>query len=400
MSVSLGLRAQDSARVIQYTDTFRLQDQPTAFADDGLIWTTFQLQHRNRQLQDSVQMLLDSIARLQTSGYGISMADIDTVTLDSSHVAMADTITREVIRVEKLIAEEKRINQSAIEPSIFKDLQEDMDDLNRSLHQRRYWSRELNCLAQFTQNYISPNWYKGGNSSFAAFAQVKGFYNYKRDHIVWENTLDWKVGAATTGKSDTLRRYNITDDQFRVQSQFGYQVGKPIYVTGSVELNTTLWNAWNSNKKTVKTAFMTPLRFYINVGVDYRPVKKLSINFSPAVYKLTYACFHDPERVDITGFGLDQGKNLKNEFGSSIRIKYQWKPVREVTLDNDLYFYTNYRGVEFDWEIGCDFMINRFLSTRLVLHPRYCSHEINEGDSRAKLQFKELLSIGFSHKFR
>ena len=43
--------------------------------------------------------------------------------------------------------------------------------------------------------------------------------------------------------------------------------------------------------------------------------------------------------------------------------------------------------------------LNRWLSARLMLHPRYDSSVVMEGDTHAKLQFRELLSIGFAHKF-
>ena len=52
-----------------------------------------------------------------------------------------------------------------------------------------------------------------------------------------------------------------------------------------------------------------------------------------------------------------------------------------------------------DWEVTCDFIINRYMSARLTLHPRYDSSAIQEGDTHAKMQFKELISIGFAHKF-
>jgi hypothetical protein len=51
-------------------------------------------------------------------------------------------------------------------------------------------------------------------------------------------------------------------------------------------------------------------------------------------------------------------------------------------------------------EVNCDFIINRFLPARLMLHPRYDSTVIKEGDTKAKMQFRELLSIGFNHRFR
>ena len=91
---------------------------------------------------------------------------------------------------------------------------------------------------------------------------------------------------------------------------------------------------------------------------------------------------------------------LQHNIGSSVRVEYTWKPVREVALESKFYMYTNYRHIELDLEINCDFIINRFMSARLMLHPRYDTSVIMEGDTHAKIQFRELLSVGFAHKFR
>ena len=41
----------------------------------------------------------------------------------------------------------------------------------------------------------------------------------------------------------------------------------------------------------------------------------------------------------------------------------------------------------------------RLLIIGLMLHPRYDTSVIMEGDKCAKIQFRELLSLGFAHKF-
>ena len=257
-------------------------------------------------------------------------------------------------------------------------------------------------MLQFTQNYISPNWYKGGNSNFAILNIARGQINYRKNRISWENTAEWRAGITTT-PGDTLRKFNVTDDLFRIYSKFGYKIVEKLYASASVEFNTTLWNVWNENQSTVKTAFMTPAKLYINAGLDYKPIEGLSIVFAPATYKLVYAYFGDGDslrHVDVTNYGIKAGEHLLSEFGSSLRVQWRYRPFREFGIETDFYLYTNYKNVEIDWEIDGEFYITRFLSVRLMLHPRFDSAYISEGDTKPKIQFKELLSVGFSHKFR
>lgn len=142
---------------------------------------------------------------------------------------------------------------------------------------------------------------------------------------------------------------------------------------------------------------MTPFRFNLALGLDYKPVKGLSVVLSPAAFKLVYA--NDTIRSNYTGFGIEEGKKVLAEVGTSARVEWVWKPLREVALESKLYMYTNYKMVELDLEVACDFIINRFISARVMLHPRFDSSHKTEGEDKAKIQFKELISIGFAHKF-
>jgi hypothetical protein len=104
--------------------------------------------------------------------------------------------------------------------------------------------------------------------------------------------------------------------------------------------------------------------------------------------------------VNVTEYGIEGGKNMLHELGSSLRVDWRWQPVREIIVDMNFYFFTNYKRVETELELDVDFIINRYLSAKLMLHPRYDSTvELADGQ-RNKLQFKELISIGFSHTFR
>ena len=406
-------------------DTFKLQDQPKAADNDDLLLQLVARQsrdiyHRDSLHNDSVLTQLrtrDSLLQAELAALQEQIAQTqDSITLlektlqfgSNGRQEIRDTLVVDPIKLEidslsRVLADKVYINRAYVEKSIFRDVDADLADIARALRDRyNPWYKEADLMLQFTQNYISPNWYKGGNSNFAVLNIARGMINYRKDRIYWENTGEWRAGVTTT-PGDTLRKFNVTDDLFRLYSKFGYKIVETLYASASVELNTTLWNVWNENQSTVKTAFMTPLKFYVNGGLDWKPVTDLSIVFAPATYKLVYAYFGDGDsirHVDVTNYGIEPGKHLKSEFGSTLRVQWRYRPFREVGVETDFYFYTNYKSVEIDWEIIGEFYIYRFLSIRLMLHPRFDSAYIAEGDTKPHIQFKELLSIGFSHKFR
>ena len=138
----------------------------------------------------------------------------------------------------------------------------------------------------------------------------------------------------------------------------------------------------------------------MGAGIDYKPIKGLSINLSPATYKLVYANIYNPERVDVTSYGIAEGQNIIHEIGSSLRVEWRWKPLREIELETKFYFFTNYKQIETEIELDVDFIIYRFLSAKLMIHPRYDGTIENVTDQKEKVKFKELISVGFAHTFR
>lgn len=284
------------------------------------------------------------------------------------------------------------------EKSLVKDAEEErLVRLRAMKDQFSLWRKELTTMLQISQNYVSQNWYAGGNSNFALLSIVQGNMLYdNRKNFTWESSLEWRMGFNTVS-GDSLRKVNTNDDLFRLYTKIGFKAfGKFSYLL-SAEFQTQFFNTWKANQMVLKTGPFTPLRLNMSLGLDYKPVKGLSIVFAPLTYKLIYA--NDTSYVSSTTFGITSGTKILNDLGSSVRVDWTWKPVREVALDSKFYFYTNYRRVEIDWEIVCNFIINRFLSARLMLHPRYDNTAIPADGQRAKIQFKEMLSIGFAHKF-
>ncbi len=328
---------------------------------------------------------------------------VDTLTL--AELMRLDSIERELREVDSLrtanaaleVQSVEKVPTIVIEKSWVKDEVEDRNDVLRAIREMKSpWRRELTLMAQITQNYVTANWYQGGSSSFAALGIAKGQVSYILERFTWENFFEWRMGGSTVS-ADSLHKMNTTDDLFRIYSKANLRIVPKIFTSLSAELDTRLLPTYKSNSMDLKSAPFSPLRFNMAFGIDYKPVKGLSVSVSPISYKVVH--IRDTVRVNVTDYGLKHGQKTQHNIGSSVRVEYTWKPVREVALEAKFYMYTNYHDVELDLEANCDFIINRWLSARLTIHPRYDTSVIMDGDDHAKIQFRELLSIGFAHKF-
>lgn len=404
LTASLALYAQQT---VLLADTFRLQSVSQYSSDDDYLLDMLTNQGRMIHYQDSLRhdslllvlqtrdsLLRASLLQVQDSIYQLQKSEIRRRQIEDSlrHLAhLDDSISRIVV---------PHLSSVKVVKWQDKTVQQRMTALSAQYTNRpRPWKINSRVLVHATQNYVSPNWYQGGVSSVAIFNQLKGEATYKKDKISWTNTGEWRFGWSTVA-GDSLRKINTTDDVLKLYSKFGYQVHTNLYLSSAAEFQTQLFNSWKENEYMLKTSTFSPIRFTLSLGVDYQPVKDLSIVVSPLTYKMVYSlCGDESGKISVASFGIEPGQHILNDFGSSLRVNYKWHPIREIMLSTEFYFYTNYHRVELDWEIAADFIINRFLTARIELHPRYDNTIILTGKEKAIPQFKELISFGFAHKF-
>lgn len=293
------------------------------------------------------------------------------------------------------------IPEKPLENVQFVDENRSVNYRNRRIFYKREklgpWQHKASSMAQFSESAISKNWYQGGYSNFAVLGIMSGQLTYDdKKCIQWDNFAEWRMGFNSVA-GDTIHWLNTNDDVLKINSKLGIKAGGNFFYSGSVDFSTQFFDSYNGvNSTTRKTAFLTPVRLNVGAGLDYKYKKVFSLLLSPVSYKYIYV--NDPS-VDPNLFGIKKGENHLSEVGSSFKATLCYPISKEIQLDSRLSFYTNYQKVEIDWEVVANMTINRFMSTRISFNPRYDNTVIMAQGQHAELQFKQLLSVGFSHKF-
>ena len=269
---------------------------------------------------------------------------------------------------------------------------------------KKHWLKSSTANLQFSQAYVSPNWYQGGNNNLNALLNL--YYNVKLNQafhpkLLFENTFQYKLGM-NNAPDDELHDYNISEDIFQWNMTAGYKSTRRWYYSMNLQFKTQLLNNYKPNSNTLKAAFMSPGELNLGIGMTYNytnPKKTLTFDasISPFSYNMKTCLRH---RMNETSFGIEEGRKTVSEYGSSAEGKLQWQLCENISLRSRLFVFTDYDYVQSDLENTLMFTINRFLTTQIYVHVRYDSTSpLIEDTDWHKFMMKEILSFGFTYKF-
>ena len=270
------------------------------------------------------------------------------------------------------------------------------------------WSKGAKFQVHASQNYISSNWYKGGESNMAMTIYAMGYFNYdNRNGLQWDNKAEWKLGLYGMA-SDSLRWLRVNEDLLRLNSKLGYKAFKNFFYTAEWDVQTSLFNTYKSNTYVRTSGPFSPIRMSLSLGMDYKWRSFVSVFISPLSYKWVYVADMSykegvlPEENIAHQVGITDGTRQSNQLGALVRTDFDYDFNESIGMEVHFSFFGNYVGKIKGVEVGCEvignFKINRFLSAKVSLYPRYDSTTIPADGGKPKMQFYELISLGFNYK--
>ena len=264
-----------------------------------------------------------------------------------------------------------------------------------------FWKYKGDANLQFMQNYVSDNWYKGGESNQAAVGSVTLEANYdNKSKWKWDNKLEMKLGFQTS-PSDTVHKFKTNEDLIRYTGKVGLQAANRWYYTLQMLAYTQFYHGLKSNNTKVFSDFMSPFNLSVGLGMDYKVqalANKLTgtINMSPLAVNYRYV-----DRADLAkSFGVKTPDHTHSltDFGSQITASITWKVNDVLTWKTRIYGFTSYERSEVEWENTFTLRVSKYISANLFLFPRFDDAN-NRDEDLGYWQFKEYSSLGFSYNF-
>ena len=262
-----------------------------------------------------------------------------------------------------------------------------------------FWTRRGDGYLQFMQNYVSGNWYKGGESNYSMVGALTLEANYdNKNKWKWDNKLEMKLGFLRS-RTDSIHKFKSNEDLIRLTSKMGLQAAKNWYYTLQVLAYTQFTKGLKSNDSYTYSDFGSPFNLNFGLGMDYKVVSKTNklngtVNLSPIAINYRYV-----DRLELgPSYGLKEGRHSLVDFGSQLTADISWKINDVITWKSRLYAFTSYKRTEIEWENTFALRVSKYISANLFLFPRFDDSGTKDSDL-GYLQFKEYSSIGFSYGF-
>ncbi|MBP3212405.1 MAG: DUF3078 domain-containing protein [Prevotella sp.] len=271
-----------------------------------------------------------------------------------------------------------------------------------------FWTFKGDGFLQFLQNYVSGNWYKGGESNYSMLSSLTLEANYNnKSKWKWDNKLEMKLGFQTS-PSDSVNKFKANEDLIRLTSKVGLQATKHWYYTLQLLAYTQFTRGLKANDKRTYSDFMSPFNLNVGIGMDYKMEwfnKKLTgtVNISPLAVNYRYVdrtifMNGDTQQWFPSRHGLEADRHSLVDLGSQFTVDFTWKMAENISWKSRMYGFTSYKRVEYEWENTFSFQFNKYISSKLFIHPRFDDNRQRD-DHHGYWMFKEFLSIGFNYAF-
>ena len=214
-----------------------------------------------------------------------------------------------------------------------------------------FWKCKGEFSLQFSQNYFSDNWYKGGNNNqnlLSALILQANYDDTKR--LTWENKLEMRLGFMTT-TSDTCHSFLTSNDKIDLTSKLGVKAHKSWFYTLSAEAKSQFMPGYKNNDRRKYSAFLAPLDVYVSVGMDFKPSLKNGNTFSlallPFSYKMRYLGEDDANIHSVYNM---PDEDYTHDIGSKIEMNCKLKLAKDFYWKSRLYYFTAYDYAEGEFE--------------------------------------------------
>jgi hypothetical protein len=242
------------------------------------------------------------------------------------------------------------------------------------------------------------NWAAGGDDfSISLNMYANGHAFYRSGKISWDNNVNFNLGYINTTSLGSRKN----DDRFDFYSKYGYGVSKHVSLSALFDLRTQFFDGYTypaPNMPIFSSTSFSPGYVLISPGIDYKPLKNLSIFLSPITSR--WVIVLNPTLSRIGKYGVDSGKHSLNQLGAFGTIMLNSKISKLITYSGRMDLFSNYEHNPANVDL---YMTNLFMAKLgKIITATWSVDMIYDDDARVfgpnhnspRLQIRSLVGIG------
>lgn len=273
------------------------------------------------------------------------------------------------------------------------------------------WSHKGNVGLNFGQSSYT-NWAAGGLSSLNGQAIFNYEIRYLKNNFKWDNTLNTALGYSIY---DFKKKPVKTDDKIEFTSLAGIKATEHLNYSAELAFRSQFAKGFKYDEDSTHyiSKFLAPAYITLGIGIEWVPSPHFSLYFSPVTGRITIV--NDERLAEEGAFGVnDLDKNdtiihtkvakVRYEFGARAVAKFEYPLAKNIDFSTKLELFSNYLNhperIDVDWQNMLVLKVNDWLNANIATHLVY-DYDVPFYDAAgvkiegSKVQFKEVLSIGF-----
>jgi hypothetical protein len=247
------------------------------------------------------------------------------------------------------------------------------------------------------------NWAAGGDKfSFSLNAYLNVFAFYKKNKSSWDNNLDLAYGIVNTTSLGSRK----ASDRIDLLSKYGYAIAPKWNVAALFNLRSQFTNGYAYSKtaagldtSSVISKTFAPAYLLLSLGIDYKPRDNFSLFISPLTERWVIVA----DDLIAPLYGVDSGKNSRNELGAFVSANYTAKLGSNFIYKTKLDLFSNYKqkpqNIDIYWTNALTARLTKYINFSFTLDMIYDDNTQNINPAKGPApQWLQLMGIGFALK--
>lgn len=262
-----------------------------------------------------------------------------------------------------------------------------------------YWKTKTSVGININQAAFSDNWKGGGVNSLA----IGGLVNYKAEYSKESYSYVSEVILQYGKVKNKAQLQKKTTDRIYWDNKAAIQLSKNWYFFGSINFESQFdkgfsytKDAQGKEKENLLSKFMSPGYLTESIGFEYKPNKFFSTRIGTGTARQTFVLDTAIWRTNPNNFGVEKGKNFRNELAFQIVSSFEKEVFTNIMLKtryNMFIPYDNFGHIDHRLDVNIMAKVNRYINVSLTGVGLY------DRDTDLKIQGSQTLALGLMFTF-